>query len=140
MANSMFKSTIAGSLPKPSWLAEPEKLWAPWRLENAELERGKQDAALVWMSEQEAAGIDIIANGEQFREHFVHGFLKQIEGIDWNKITTMGIRNARIAGGIRPTGDQPVSSELFHRIIRVDRRDLGDLGGRNGPGTATSAS
>ena len=89
----MFESTIAGSLPKPSWLAEPEKLWAPWRLEGEELEQGKRDAALVWLNELEAAGIDIVTNGEQFREHFVHGFLKHVEGIDWNKMTTMGIRD-----------------------------------------------
>jgi len=91
----MYKTTIAGSLPKPSWLAEPEKLWAPWRLEGEDLEYGKKDASLVWLSEQEAAGIDIVTNGEQFREHFVHGFLKHIDGIDWNKMTTMGIRNDR---------------------------------------------
>ena len=91
----MYKTTIAGSLPKPGWLAEPEKLWAPWRLQGEDLERGKRDAALVWMSEQEAAGIDVVTNGEQFREHFVHGFLKDIEGIDWNRMTTMGIRDNR---------------------------------------------
>jgi 5-methyltetrahydropteroyltriglutamate--homocysteine methyltransferase len=91
----MYKTTIAGSLPKPGWLAEPEKLWAPWRLEGEDLERGKRDASLVWISEQEAAGIDIVTNGEQFREHFVHGFLKHIDGIDWDKITTMGIRDNR---------------------------------------------
>ncbi len=76
----MLRTTIAGSLPKPAWLAEPEALWAPWRLEGAELERGKQDAVLVWLKEQEDAGIDIVSNGEQFREHFVHGFLKHIDG------------------------------------------------------------
>ena len=91
----MYKTTIAGSLPKPGWLAEPEKLWAPWRLEGTDLERGKRDASLVWIAEQEAAGIDIVTNGEQFREHFVHGFLKHIEGIDWDKMTTMGIRDNR---------------------------------------------
>jgi len=91
----MFETTIAGSLPKPEWLAEPEKLWAPWRLEAEALERGKCDASLVWIKEQESAGIDIVTNGEQFREHFVHGFLKEIEGIDLNKITTMGIRDDR---------------------------------------------
>jgi len=91
----MYKTTIAGSLPKPSWLAEPEKLWAPWRLDGEDLEWGKKDAAMAWLSEQEAAGIDIVTNGEQFREHFVHGFLKHIDGIDWNKMTTMGIRNDR---------------------------------------------
>ena len=103
----MFETTIAGSLPKPAWLAEPEKLWAPWRLEGEELERGKRDAALVWLSEQEAAGIDVITNGEQFREHFVHGFLKHVEGIDWNKMTTMGIRDDRYDADV-PTVTGPV--------------------------------
>ncbi|MCZ6470120.1 MAG: methionine synthase [Gammaproteobacteria bacterium] len=91
----MFETTIAGSLPKPEWLAEPEKLWAAWRLEGEALERGKRDASLVWIKEQESAGIDIVTNGEQFREHFVHGFLKHIDGIDWDMITTMGIRDNR---------------------------------------------
>ena len=43
----MLKTTIAGSLPKPDWLAEPEKLWAEWRLRGESLEIGKRDAALV---------------------------------------------------------------------------------------------
>ena len=79
----MLETTIAGSLPKPAWLAEPEKLWPAWRLDGAELERAQRDAALVWLKEQEAAGIDIVSDGEQFRVHFVHGFLERIEGIDW---------------------------------------------------------
>jgi 5-methyltetrahydropteroyltriglutamate--homocysteine methyltransferase len=91
----MLETTIAGSLPKPAWLAEPEKLWASWRQEGAELERAKRDAALVWLKEQEAAGIDIVSDGEQFRVHFVHGFLERIEGIDWAKKTKMGIRDNR---------------------------------------------
>ncbi len=103
----MFETTIAGSLPKPAWLAEPEKLWAPWRLEGEELEQGKRDAALMWMSEQEAAGIDIVTNGEQFREHFVHGFLKHVDGIDWNKMTIMGIRDDRYDAEV-PTVTGPV--------------------------------
>ncbi len=91
----MLRTTIAGSLPKPVWLAEPEKLWAPWRLEGADLEQGKKDAALIWLKEQEDAGIDIVSDGEQFRVHFVHGFLEKIEGIDWEKKTKMGIRDDR---------------------------------------------
>ena len=43
----MFETTIAGSLPKPAWLAEPNKLWAPWRLEGAELDQAKGDATLL---------------------------------------------------------------------------------------------
>ncbi len=91
----MFKTTVAGSLPKPAWLAEPEKLWAPWRLEGEGLVEGQQDAALNWIKIQEDAGIDIVSDGEQFRKHFVHGFLESIDGIDWQRMTTMGIRDNR---------------------------------------------
>jgi 5-methyltetrahydropteroyltriglutamate--homocysteine methyltransferase len=103
----MLPTTIAGSLPKPSWLAEPEKLWAPWRLQGEDLERGKEDAALVWLKELEDAGIDVVTNGEQFRVHFVHGFLESIEGIDWNKKTAMGIRDNRYVAEV-PTVTGPV--------------------------------
>jgi 5-methyltetrahydropteroyltriglutamate--homocysteine methyltransferase len=103
----MLETTIAGSLPKPAWLAEPEKLWAAWRHEGAELERAKRDAALVWLKEQEAAGIDIVSDGEQFRVHFVHGFLEKIEGIDWTKKTRMGIRDNRYVVDV-PTVTAPV--------------------------------
>ena len=103
----MLETTIAGSLPKPAWLAEPEKLWAAWRHEGAALERAKQDAALVWLKEQERAGIDIVSDGEQFRSHFVHGFLEKIEGIDWAKKTKMGIRDNRYVVDV-PTVTAPV--------------------------------
>ena len=103
----MLETTIAGSLPKPSWLAEPEKLWAPWRLSGAELTRGKKDAALVWIKEEEDAGIDIVTNGEQARVHFVHGFLESVDGIDWSKKTAMGIRDNRYVADV-PTVTGPV--------------------------------
>jgi len=91
----IFPTTIAGSLPKPSWLAEPEKLWAPWRLQGEELAAGQRDATLIWLKEQEDAGIDIVTDGEQSRIHFVHGFLERVGGIDWARKTRMGIRNNR---------------------------------------------
>ncbi len=112
----MLKTTIAGSLPKPSWLAEPEKLWAPWRLEGEALKSGKQDATLIWLKEQEDAGIDIVTDGEQSRIHFVHGFLERVDGIDWAKKTQMGIRNNRyvvdvptVTGALKRKG--PVHSD-----------------------------
>jgi 5-methyltetrahydropteroyltriglutamate--homocysteine methyltransferase len=91
----MFETTVAGSLPKPSWLAEPNKLWAPWRLEGAELAAAKADATLLAIKEQEDAGIDIVTDGEQARQHFVHGFLERIEGIDFAHKVEMGIRADR---------------------------------------------
>jgi 5-methyltetrahydropteroyltriglutamate--homocysteine methyltransferase len=96
----MIRTTIAGSLPKPSWLAEPEKLWAGWRLDGDQLIEGQQDAALCWLKIQEGAGIDIQADDEQFRKHFVHGFLEDIDGIDWNLMTKMGIRDDRYEASV----------------------------------------
>ena len=91
----LFPATIAGSLPKPSWLAEPNVLWAPWRLEGDALAAGKRDATLLALKVQEDAGIDIVTDGEQSRQHFVHGFLEQVEGIDFGRRVEMGIRNNR---------------------------------------------
>lgn len=91
----MLPTTIAGSLPKPEWLAEPETLWAKWAAEGEVLAQRQRDAALVWLKEQEDAAIDIVTDGEQFRIHFVHGFLEHVEGIDWTLKTPMGIRNNR---------------------------------------------
>ena len=91
----MFKTTIAGSLPKPAWLAETGKLWPAWRVQGAELEHAKRDATLLWLKEQEDAGVDIVSDGEQSRQHFVHGFLEFVEGIDFEHKVKMGIRNNR---------------------------------------------
>jgi 5-methyltetrahydropteroyltriglutamate--homocysteine methyltransferase len=91
----MFETTIAGSLPKPGWLAETDKLWPAWRAEGAALATAKRDATLLWLKEQEDAGIDIITDGEQSRQHFVHGFLEFVEGIDFEHKVKMGIRNNR---------------------------------------------
>jgi 5-methyltetrahydropteroyltriglutamate--homocysteine methyltransferase len=91
----LFPTTIAGSLPKPAWLAAPNKLWAPWRLDGDELASAKDDATLLALKLQEDAGIDIVGDGEQARQHFVHGFLEAVDGIDFTKRVEMGIRNDR---------------------------------------------
>jgi 5-methyltetrahydropteroyltriglutamate--homocysteine methyltransferase len=93
--SSMFETTIAGSLPKPSWLAEPNRLWAPWRPAGPELEAAKRDATLLAIKEQEDAGIDIVSDGEQSRQHFVHGFLELVDGIDLSRRVEIGIRADR---------------------------------------------
>ena len=93
---SMLETTIAGSLPKPSWLAEPETLWAAWRpdTEDAILD-AKRDATRLVLMEQEEAGIDIVTEGEQSRQHFVHGFLETISGLDFDNRKRIGIRADR---------------------------------------------
>ena len=75
----LFPTTIAGSLPKPEWLAEPNMLWAPWKSKGDELARAKRDATMLAIKLQEDAGIDIVTEGEQARQHFVHGFLEKVE-------------------------------------------------------------
>ncbi len=91
----MFPTAIAGSLPKPAWLAETQKLWPKWKAEGADLIEAKSDATLLWVKTQEDLGMDVIGDGEQARQHFVHGFLEQVDGIDFENKVTMGIRNNR---------------------------------------------
>ncbi|MEP1984464.1 MAG: methionine synthase, partial [Maribacter dokdonensis] len=92
MKNVLPTSTV-GSLPKPAWLAPPEKLWSPWKLEGDELIEGKQDALRVSLHEQQLAGIDIISDGEQTRQHFVTTFIEHLSGVDFKNRKTVKIRN-----------------------------------------------
>ncbi|HUE19727.1 MAG TPA: methionine synthase [Stellaceae bacterium] len=91
----MFETSTAGSLPKPVWLATPKMLWAPWAASGDALIQAKRDATLLTLKEQEDIGLDIVSDGEQSRQHFVHGFLEGVEGIDFGKRVKMGIRNNR---------------------------------------------
>ncbi len=93
MTPTKLPTTIAGSLPKPSWLAEPAKLWAPWRLEGEALAEGKRDAVRLVLRDQERAGIDIVTDGEQTRRHFVTTFIEQLDGVDFANRKTVRIRN-----------------------------------------------
>jgi len=89
----LLPTSTAGSLPKPTWLAEPETIWSPWRLEGDQLIEGKQDALRVWLQEQQEADIDIVSDGEQTRQHFVTTFIEHLEGVDFAKRETVKIRN-----------------------------------------------
>ncbi|HLE67935.1 MAG TPA: methionine synthase [Burkholderiales bacterium] len=115
----MFETTIAGSLPKPAWLAETKKLWPTWRVEGEELARAKRDATLLWLKEQEDAGIDIVSDGEQSRQHFVHGFLEFVEGIDFEHKVKMGIRDNRYEAMV-PVVVGPL--KLKGRVHQVEAR------------------
>jgi 5-methyltetrahydropteroyltriglutamate--homocysteine methyltransferase len=91
----MFETAIAGSLPKPGWLAETRKLWPQWKARGDELRQAQAHATLLWIKVQEDAGLAIVGDGEQARQHFVHGFLEQVEGIDFEHKVRMGIRDNR---------------------------------------------
>jgi 5-methyltetrahydropteroyltriglutamate--homocysteine methyltransferase len=107
----VLETTIAGSLPKPGWLAETRKLWPAWRLSGDDLADGKRDATVLALKLQEDAGIDIVSDGEMSRQHFVHGFLENLDGIDFVNKVRMGIRDNRyeancpaVTGALRRRG------------------------------------
>jgi 5-methyltetrahydropteroyltriglutamate--homocysteine methyltransferase len=89
---NLLQTTIAGSLPKPAWLAQPKALWAPWLLEGESLAEGKRDAVRLVLRDQEEAGIDIVSDGEQTRRHFVTTFIEGLEGVDFMHKKTVRIR------------------------------------------------
>src|SRR5690606_26716040 len=90
---TLLPTSTAGSLPKPSWLAEPEKLWSPWKLQADELVEGKRDALRLALDDQRQAGIDIVSDGEQTRQHFVTTFIEHLDGVDFEWRITITIRN-----------------------------------------------
>ncbi|WP_440056942.1 methionine synthase (plasmid) [Pseudoalteromonas sp. T1lg65] len=106
---TLLPTSTAGSLPKPSWLAEPEKLWSPWKLAGDELTDGKQDALRVSLQEQQLAGIDIVSDGEQTRQHFVTTFIEHLDGVDFEQRKTVKIRDRYDASV--PTVVGPVSRQ-----------------------------
>src|SRR5499427_1665831 len=91
--STLLQTTIAGSLPKPEWLARPGELWAPWLLEGEALAEGKRDAVRLALFDQEHAGIDIVSDGEQTRRHFVTTFIEALDGVDFEHKKTVRIRN-----------------------------------------------
>jgi len=118
----MFETAIAGSLPKPSWLAQTETLWPEWKASGAELERAKADATLLWLKVQEDAGIDIVGDGEQSRQHFVHGFLARVEGVDFAHKVKMGIRNNRYEAMVpQVTGPLRLAGRVHASEARLTR-------------------
>ena len=91
--NKLLPTSTAGSLPKPSWLAQPEKLWSPWKLDGDELAEGTRDALRLSLADQRLAGIDIVSDGEQTRQHFVTTFIEHLSGVDFERRETVRIRD-----------------------------------------------
>jgi 5-methyltetrahydropteroyltriglutamate--homocysteine methyltransferase len=116
MNKKPLQTTITGSLPKPSWLAEPEKLWSPWKLDGETLTEGKRDAVKLVLRDQEQAGIDIVSDGEQTRQHFVTTFIEHLDGVDFQRRQTMRIRD-------RYDAEVPVVSGAVRRLRPVYLED-----------------
>lgn len=91
--HTLLPTSTVGSLPKPSWLAQPETLWSPWRLQGDALVEGKQDALRLAVHEQRNRGIDIVSDGEQTRQHFVTTFIEHLDGVDFEQRETVRIRD-----------------------------------------------
>jgi len=109
MTQQLLPTSTAGSLPKPAWLAEPEKLWSPWRLEGEELVEAQHDALKLSLQEQQQSGIDIVSDGEQTRQHFVTTFIEHLNGVDFDNRETVRIRDRYDASV--PTVVGPVSRD-----------------------------
>lgn len=107
--NRLLPTSTAGSLPKPLWLAEPETLWSPWKLQGEELITGKHDALRLSLQDQQLAGIDIVSDGEQTRQHFVTTFIEHLNGVDFSKRKIVKIRDRYDASV--PTVVGPVSRQ-----------------------------
>jgi 5-methyltetrahydropteroyltriglutamate--homocysteine methyltransferase len=118
----MFDTTIAGSLPKPDWLAEPNKLWPAWRLAGTALDDGKRDATLIALKLQEDCGVDVVTDGEQSRQHFVHGFLEFVDGIDFAHKVEIGIRADRYKAMVpQVVGELRLKGRVHGREARLAR-------------------
>ena len=134
---SLFPTTIAGSLPKPGWLAEPNRLWPAWQVSGPALAEAKRDATLLALKLQEDSGIDIVSDGEQSRQHFVHGFLECVDGIDFSRRVEIGIRADRykamvptVTSTLRLNGRVHASEA---RLARARRRQDRSRAARNRP-------
>lgn len=118
----LLPTSIVGSLPKPAWLASPEKLWSPWNLEGDQLLEGKQDALLISLQEQQLSGLDIICDGEQTRQHFVTTFIEHLSGVDFENRKIVKIRNRYDANVPVVVGDVARQKSVFVEDAKFLRR------------------
>src|SRR3972149_762987 len=96
----MLKTTLAGSLPKPAWLADPgQQLFAPWVQPAARLAEAQDDAVRLAIFDQEDAGLDIVSDGEQRRRHYIWGFLEGLTGVDTERPRGERARGGQGIGG-----------------------------------------
>ena len=108
---TLLRTTIVGSLPKPTWLAEPGVLRAPWQISGEALREAKDDAVRLALIEQENAGLDVVCDGEQRRRHYIWGFLEGLTGIDTERLGAKRARGGRYA-------DQTPAARIVGEVAR----------------------
>jgi 5-methyltetrahydropteroyltriglutamate--homocysteine methyltransferase len=125
----LFPTTLVGSYPQPEWLIDRQKLagrFPPrvrarelWRIEEPLLKEAQDDATLLAIQAQEAAGLDIITDGEIRRESYSNRFATALEGVDIDNpgsaLDRSGHPNPvpRIVGRIRRKHPVEVQDLLF---------------------------
>lgn len=119
---TLLPTSTAGSLPKPSWIAQPEVLWSPWKLQDEELVDGKRDALRLCLDDQVRAGIDIVSDGEQTRQHFVTTFIEHLSGVDFEKREVVRIRNRYDASVPTVVGEVSRQKPVFVEDARILRK------------------
>lgn len=119
---TLLPTSTAGSLPKPSWIAQPEVLWSPWKLQDDELVDGKRDALRLCLDDQVRAGIDIVSDGEQTRQHFVTTFIEHLSGVDFEKREVVRIRNRYDASVPTVVGEVSRQKPVFVEDAKILRK------------------
>ncbi|AOE42040.1 methionine synthase (plasmid) [Pantoea agglomerans] len=119
---TLLPTSTAGSLPKPSWIAQPEVLWSPWKLQDEELVDGKRDALRLCLDDQVRAGIDIVSDGEQTRQHFVTTFIEHLSGVDFEKREVVRIRNRYDASVPTVVGEVSRQKPVFVEDAKILRK------------------
>jgi len=121
---TLLRTTIVGSLPKPTWLAEPGVLRAPWRIAGEALREAKDDAVRLALIEQEDAGLDVVCDGEQRRRHYIWGFLEGLTGMDTERLGAKRARGGRYAEqtpAARIVGEVARPAPVFLDALRFAR-------------------
>ncbi|HEY5032282.1 MAG TPA: uroporphyrinogen decarboxylase family protein [Actinomycetes bacterium] len=88
----LFPTSLVGSYPQPEWLIDRARLagrFPPrvrarelWRPSAEHLAEAQEDATLLAIRAQEAAGLDIVTDGEIRRESYSNHFATALEGVD----------------------------------------------------------
>jgi len=115
--DKLFPTTLVGSMPQPDWLIDRQKLagrFPPrvrarelWRIAEPYLTEAQDDATVLAIRAQEAAGIDIVTDGEIRRESYSNRFATALAGVDLDNPGTALDRSGhpnpvpRVVGDIR---------------------------------------